>query len=726
MNKLLRKGSIFLLSSAFTMTQVPSALYASEDAAQTQTEQVLSEQAQDTQVSGQEKGNGMPDTEQGQENKGPGGSMPDGEPPKRPDGESEGGPGGGGPMGDGPMTENGGPMSDGPMTENGSSMGEGAPGGNQEAPDGMLGSWSMGGTDASTVEGDDYAYDSALYVTSEGIDEEKSSTGRIEEGSYDESSAEGISISDSESGHNAILVYNTPYSVKNASIELLTDADGSDTCDFSGKGTAVSAFGSDAEVTIEDSTIHTSGVATMPVFADDGATLTIRNSTLESDGGTLNKDYLNTPSQGLMVAPPWILGIMGNARGSNMMGTDTTTNVIDSETSAGAWAVLSTDAGNDMYLNVYNSSLTLNNADESETLLQEEGGQISETLDNPYTENYGSGYGTYVIGDAVETFAGTEINVGTYASIFTGGTGIYTSIEEGQTYELKNSAGETTEEYTAEEDKVTTINSDTFGFMAHQGSNRIVLEKGTVVNSGYATFLVKTGSSNETLEALIDDTSITNGGVLIQVMDNDDTTNGGMMSEDDELNTNGGSQNFIPYHTEEEGFNTSEAQEGSTVQTFTFTNGEYSGNIYNASGSDKLEGSKLSVTLGEGAVLSGAAAQTSAIHVTYEGSEAIKENGGAAFADASEAETFAAEYQNTYFTINEYYSIGQVANQINDNGANKITIELKDDAVWNVTDTSLISSLSISDDAKVIVEEGVTLSVGGTEYTGCTLRAEDF
>jgi hypothetical protein len=68
---------------------------------------------------------------------------------------------------------------------------------------------------------------------------------------------------------------------------------------------------------------------------------------------------------------------MGNSRCSNMMGRDTTTNVIDSETSAGAWAVLSTDAGDDMYLNVYNSSLTLNNADESAAApLQAEGGQI--------------------------------------------------------------------------------------------------------------------------------------------------------------------------------------------------------------------------------------------------------------------------------------------------------------------------------------------------------------
>ena len=235
-----------------------------------------------------------------------------------------------------------------------------APGGQQNEVEGQLGSWSLGGTDADSVGGDDYAYDAALYITADGIDDEKSATERITSGEYDASGASGIVIDDSASGHNGILVVDADYAITGATIDMLTDADGNDTCDFSGKGTAIAAFGSGANVTIEDSTIHTSGVATMPIFADEGATLTFRNSTLQSDGGTLSADYLNTPSQTLMVAPPWILGIMGNARGSNMMGRDTTTNVIDSETSAGAWAVLSTDAGDDMYLNVYNSTLTLN------------------------------------------------------------------------------------------------------------------------------------------------------------------------------------------------------------------------------------------------------------------------------------------------------------------------------------------------------------------------------
>ena len=645
-----------------------------------------------------------------------GGDRPEGQPP-------EGGPGGEMPEGQPPE---GGP---------GGEMPEGGPGG--EAPQGMpgegeassanenvLGSWTSGGTDIESGAGDDYAYDSTLYVTAEGIDEEKSAEERIASGEYDAAGVTDITLMDVESGHNGILIYNTPYKITNSLIEMITEADGTDTCDFSGKGSAVAVFGNEGKVDIEDSVLHTAGVATMPLFADSGATVTVLRSELISDGGTLHADYMNTPDQGLMVAPPWILGIMGTSRASNMMGTGTTTNVIDSAASAGAWAVLSTDAGEDMTLNVYNTSMTLTGKNESERALQAEGGEISETRDNPYTENFGTGYGTYVIGNAAETFAGSIFNVGTYATIFTGGSATYTNLEAGKTYALKNSAGETTAEYTAAEDKVTEIHSDTFGFMAHQGTNNITIENGTTVDSGYATFLVKTGSSNETLNATVDGSFITNGGVLIQVMDNDDTTNGGMMQPDDEANTNGGSQNFIPWHTEDEGFSTEQASAGNTVQSFTFTNGEYNGNIYNASGSDGPEGSELQIVLGDNTVLNGAAASTSAVHVTFDGSKAVKEAGGFAFADEQEAADFASEYQNTYFTIDEYYSIGQVANLIFDNGANHISMKLEGDAVWNVTGDSLIEELDVQDSARVVVAEGVTLKVGEKEYADCVIEAE--
>ena len=237
---------------------------------------------------------------------------------------SSGSPGGGQPPQGGP----GGDMGN-PPDGMGGPGGNGGPGGDAAKAEGVIGSWSSGGSE-------DYEYDAALYITGEGIDEEKSSTDRIVSGEYDASSADGIVIEETQSGDNGILVLNADYAISNANISLLTDADGSDTCDFSGRGSAIAVYGSEANVTVEDSTIHTAGVATMPVFADDGATVTIRNSTLQSDGGTLSADYMNTPDQALMVAPPWILGIMGTSRCTNMMGDNTTTNVIDNETSAGA------------------------------------------------------------------------------------------------------------------------------------------------------------------------------------------------------------------------------------------------------------------------------------------------------------------------------------------------------------------------------------------------------
>ena len=81
-------------------------------------------------------------------------------------------------------------------------------------------------------------------------------------------------------------------------------------------------------------------------------------------------------------------------------------------------------------------------------------------------------------------------------------------------------------------------------------------------------------------------------------------------------------------------------------------------------------------------------------------------------------------YQNTSFTINEYWNIGQVANLVNSNGANTIHITMTDDAVWNVTGTSLITSLTISDEARVIVPADVELTIGDTVYTNCVLTTD--
>ena len=337
---------------------------------------------------------------------------------------------------------------------------------NLDDPSCRLSSFTAGGADETD---NDYAYHTALFVDETGVVDAKSVTEAIGDGAtFDGTHAENVTIEGTDPSFNGIIVAGgIEYTISKATITFNTDGDGLQACDFSGKGTAITAFGEGTKLTVEDSDISVSGVANMTLFADSGSTLTVRNSTLHSDGGTLHAGYLNSPSQNTMVAPPWILGIMGSSRCTNLEGNNTTMNVIDSETSAAKWAVLSTDSGSNMKLNVVNTTMDLTGSDK---IMQADGTYQDENGDpNPYTTR--SGYGTYVIGNADEQFLGVTMNVGTYGSIFTGGSGTYTNLEAGQTYELLDANGEVTEVYEATEDKVTTINSDTFGFMSHQGTD---------------------------------------------------------------------------------------------------------------------------------------------------------------------------------------------------------------------------------------------------------------
>ena len=94
-------------------------------------------------------------------------------------------------------------------------------------------------------------------TTENAISEAQSNVSRIktkEGGSYTKDSAVKIEIDDETSGHNGIIVQDAEYTISDSEITMNTDADGTDTCDFSGKGTAVAVFGGKANVTIKNTT----------------------------------------------------------------------------------------------------------------------------------------------------------------------------------------------------------------------------------------------------------------------------------------------------------------------------------------------------------------------------------------------------------------------------------------------------------------------------------------
>jgi hypothetical protein len=620
-----------------------------------------------------------------------------------------------------------------------------------DSADSRISSFTQGGT---TEDDNDYAYHAGLYVDETGVVDSKSVTEALGTGaSYDGERAENVIINSDDPSFNGIVVAGgIDYTIAKATIRLDTDGDGLQTCDFSGKGAAIAAYGEGTKLTVEDSDIYVRGVANLAVFADSSANVTIRNSTLNSQGGTLHAGYLNSPSQNTMVAPPWILGIMGNARCTNLMGTNSTMTVIDSETSAAKWAVLSTDSGSNMKLNVVNTTMDLTGTDQP---LQADGTYKDEDEDpNPFTSR--SGYGTYVIGSADEQFLGVTMNVGTYGSIFTGGTGTYTNLEKGKTYELLDANGDVTETYEATEDKVTTINSDTFGFMSHQGEDTINLENGTVVNSGYASLLIKNTQGDTVVNVTDGATLNPANGILMQVMDNDDSTTGmdtstfsfytthnedagwpsengnvssemtedtesveagdmaGMIGADGTMGGEappdggpGGPGGETPPDGGPGGGDMGGGSSGPVVNHLNVENTELTGDIYNGSGYYGETAVGVEVNLGQDAVLNGAIAQTETIHtdaINYT-SKVLPEG-----TSAEEAG------QLTAFTIDQYYYIGHVANRYFNNGDNTIAVNLTDNAVWNITGDCLISSLSIADGATVQALDGaVTMTVDGAE-----------
>ena len=193
-------------------------------------------------------------------------------------------------------------------------------------------SWSTGGTDASTLNGDDYSMTPVVYINNGIYEADKSIAGTID--AVTDTEISNLNLVVEKEAVNGIIVNNSDYTIKDSSVNInVPEADGSETCDFSGVGSAIAVYG-DSSLTISNTEINADGVANLAVFADNGSSALLDNVTLHSDGGTLYENYINSPNQGTMVAPPWILGIMGNSRGTNLMGDDSTMSVIDSDVSA--------------------------------------------------------------------------------------------------------------------------------------------------------------------------------------------------------------------------------------------------------------------------------------------------------------------------------------------------------------------------------------------------------
>ncbi|MCD7844346.1 MAG: hypothetical protein LUG57_00515 [Oscillospiraceae bacterium] len=496
----------------------------------------------------------------------------------------------------------------------------------------------------------------------------------------------------------------TEYTVDNATIIQDTDSDGSQVNDADGLGAAVIAYGSGTKLTISNSYIETTGAGKSALYIGGGADVIVKNSTLIANSGTLYDTYMSSANTSGMLSSPWILGVdnaRGNARTVSMVGAGSTETFVDSTVIAAGWGAMSTDMGSYLRMDVINTTV------EAET-----------------------GYAAFAISRIQETYYGSTLTSGVIGMIMMGGQADFTSYTGGEVITIKRmeASGEGKDSYYgAETDEVITevvseqvaegetvtssITTDGVGFEMHtmMGSdavNGVTLRDGTSLETGEAAFVVKSGFG----EVTVDDATITLNAskytgetVFLQVMDNDDAFAGesagtsfdeyfwepagwsfqfGTLDQDE---WEDGQYDTMDYGTE------GGSNYGQWTVTVDLTDTDIEGDMWNSSGYWNQGASLMQVSIGEGATVTGVISSGAYQHYakTYEvGLYGYYEATGVDLEDNTWYNTYSGTWDNV-----DYISI--VVNTPYYYGANGTEITITDGGVWNVTDTSFVTALSV-------------------------------
>ena len=554
-------------------------------------------------------------------------------------------------------------------------------------------------------------------------------------------------------GFTAVRAFGDQVVNVTGNLNMSDEGDGTYDSDFTGMGAAVAAVDG-TDMYVKDVNFYSEGIVRS--FANvSGGNLFVENSTLTAMGANpftaFYPDYCNTADTAVMISPPWVLGIQGAVRTINLLGQNSNLIVADSEVTSGGWAVFSTDIGSGPSYWIYNTAMNI--------LPESKGGMNSGWKILGYDEDaYGSGYGAFLIGSAMEHFYGVDINGPTYAAIEFGGDAFYEGLKAGESYDALDADGNVIYTYTAAEDKDTVVNT-VFGFLA-QTAGTVTLGEGSVFNTAEAVALYKDANVNWVFNgAELNPAS----GIIIQMMDSD---NGTIASTAD---------GFDRYFYEEPGFPTEAyqtdasyvrtadstvdpaktyyaeageneyvlveepADEGTvayfekttpgTYGTAVFSNGEYNGDIYNGTGYFGQAPDALDVTIEEDAVLNGDIAVTSHVHGIFLGGRNVDDviaaidEANAAHADitgyyggledieyvflneygeVTENKDEAAALQFTKFTTLEYYLVGHVINMVYYNGASHLDVIVE--GTWRPAACSLVTYLEIAEGAHVYGE----------------------
>jgi hypothetical protein len=508
-----------------------------------------------------------------------------------------------------------------------------------------------------------YPFRQAIYADSTGLVSAYSVLAAAVGGRVTNAGAYGVRIGSTGQCFDGVFVNGGSYALERPVINL----NGNGRCDFVGYGAALVANNTGTTVVVDGAQISNQGAVRTAAIADNGATLVVKNSSLSVRNGVLPADYVPTVNLDTMESAPWMLSIDGNVRATNLLGNNSVAAYVNSSVFSETWGALSTDSGSDCTLVAVNSV-------------------VGQTGDD--------GYGTYVIGNATEYLLGSQFDVGSYASIFTGGSATYGDSDPATVASLNASLGLglTAAELRALPSRPTVVNSRRFGFMAHQGTNTLTITGGTVVNSPHATFLNKGQQWGISVDGGHGARLNPGDGILVQVMDNDDPG---------PVVVNGVLENAGVY-TQPTGEPTKDPTFDVTVvhpdsdSVFSFSDIELTGDFYNG-----LAGGPSSGPAGPG----GGAAN--GLNLVL--------NLAASGVTGVITSTLATHFVDTITSAN-WWELGKVSNVAQPAINNGVIVSLTGGSRWTVTDTSYLTALSLDATSSVSGpgRKQVTMTVDGT------------
>ena len=509
-----------------------------------------------------------------------------------------------------------------------------------------------------------YPFRQAIYVDATGLVPAYSVLAAAVGGRVGGSGALGVSISSTGDCFDGVVVNGGSYELNGAAITL----DGAGRCDFVGYGAALLANGTGTRLVVDGAVVRNHGIVRTAAIADNGATLVVKNSELSVRNSPLPPGYIPTVNLDTMEDAPWMLGLngAGDVRATNLLGNNSIAAYVNSSITSQSWGALSTDSGSDCTLVAVNSV-------------------VANTGD--------SGYGTYAIGNATEYLLGTEFNVGSYATIFTGGNATYGDSDPATVAALNASLGLglTSAELRAIPHRPTVVNSRQWGFMWHADGNNLAISGGTVVNSAHATFLNKGQQMAVTVDGSKGARLNPADGVIVQVIDNDDP---GPVMVNGVLENAGVYTQPTGEPTKVTTFDVTVAQ--STDSVLTFSDISLNGNFYNG-----LRGGPATAGGGPG----GGPAVGLNLVLNFASSQVT----GVVTA------TLAEHYADTIDSSN-WWELGHVSNTAQVVINNGVIVALTDGSTWSVTGTSYLSALSLDATSRVTGPHGrrVAMTVDGT------------